>query len=661
MKKILSVLLMLLFAVPVLDPQIVRAQSTTPTPTTNATLQAIINQLLVQLAQLQAQINNQTGQNPTTGTPGYIFTSDLTIGSTGNQVVELQKFLVAKGYLRIPITTNYGYFGVLTRNALSAFQTAQGISPTAGYFGPITRARVNALLATQAPIPPVTGGSSTGITTPGIEGTLSINQTNSGIRSTVYEGDDMVPILGFEAEARTSDIALQRVRVNLGNSSTLYNRILSKLYLTTSDNTVLASADLSQSSVTRESNSYFITLTGFNYVIPKNTKKTLMIKADVRGSIDTADRSSSRTISLSDNGVRGIDGAGIDHYSPISGSAISRSFNVSESLAETATLRLSTNSNTPQTQSVIASSGSNNNEYDRLPVLTFDLRSDRGEVRLTDLAINIEKTGSGSANASSTVYLYEGSNEIDNTSISGNTATFRDLDLTISPNSTKTYSVRIDVRGANNGIATFVASASSTGITAENTFGDRLSTTDISGSATGNSISIRNVGPEITLLSKSITTSGAPQNNGVTTNVSTSTLTATFNVKIRALGSDIVFGLPSSSTPLFASTSQSFKVYKNGVYDSSIGSYATSTSFALPSGVTTSGLTNSFQLGEGNEITLPITVQILGRRPDGTVLPAGLYSIGFEGIAWTSTDGSSGTTSFMAGLQEWRTNDVSFP
>ncbi|MDB5238105.1 MAG: hypothetical protein JWM46_375 [Candidatus Kaiserbacteria bacterium] len=81
------------------------------------------------------------------GASTFNFTTDLTIGSTGTQVIELQKFLIAQGF-SIPALTNgtatYGYFGVQTRAAVAAYQSAHGIKPSVGYFGPLTRAVVNA-------------------------------------------------------------------------------------------------------------------------------------------------------------------------------------------------------------------------------------------------------------------------------------------------------------------------------------------------------------------------------------------------------------------------------------------------------------------------------------------------------------------------------------
>jgi hypothetical protein len=100
-----------------------------------------------------------TTTSMTTGSP-YMFSSDLTIGSTGPDVVELQTVLVAKGYLTIPTGVSMGYFGTLTQAALASMQAAVGISPAAGYFGPIT-------MAYFAAHPELTNGGSMMTTTPG--------------------------------------------------------------------------------------------------------------------------------------------------------------------------------------------------------------------------------------------------------------------------------------------------------------------------------------------------------------------------------------------------------------------------------------------------------------------------------------------------------------
>lgn len=629
---------------------------------TTAELTAQINSLLAMIAQLQAQLAAQGGST-TTGGAGMMFTQDLTLGSTGSEVTSLQQWLVSKGYLMMPAGTSYGYFGPLTQSALAKYQAEAGISPAAGYFGPITRAKVNAMGGsmtggtTGGTTTGGTTGGATGITTPGMEGTLTVTSNNAGLASTAYEGDSMIGVLGFNVEAKTSDIAVQRIKLQLGDDSTLlWRKGYSRLYVTADGNT-LTSVDLNSSTVVKEGSDYFVTITGFNYVVPKDSKKQIVIKADVMSSIDSTDRTNlgSESLSLVLNGVRGIDGAGIDQYSP--SSAISRTVSFSAELSESATLKLSLNSSSPKKVDVVASSGADEDELDKLTTLIFDVRAEKDDVTITDMRVGVVKSGSGAAIAQ-TAYLFDGSSELDSASVSGGMASFTDIDYVVPKDTTKSLTVKIDVRDANATVANFVTQASTTvsaDLTSENSQGDSVAE---SGSAIGYSMGVRSVGPEVTLVSKSVTTQGVAQTNG--SPVSTSTLTATFHIKVKAMGGDVMFGTAASGTPMFASSTTSFKVYKNGAYDGTVSSAATSTSYTTPPGVTTSDLTNSFTLSEGNEVTIPVTFQIIGRNAAGTALTSALYSVGFEGLQYVA-NGSAGTINFMTGEADWRTADVSFP
>lgn len=74
------------------------------------------------------------------GAATFIFSKNLTLGSQGFDVTELQKILVAEGFLKVAPT---GYFGTMTKVAVIAYQKAHGISPTSGFVGPLTRALLN--------------------------------------------------------------------------------------------------------------------------------------------------------------------------------------------------------------------------------------------------------------------------------------------------------------------------------------------------------------------------------------------------------------------------------------------------------------------------------------------------------------------------------------
>lgn len=613
--------------------------------------------LQAQIAQLQAMIAQLQG-GATTSTTGssYQFNSNLTIGSTGADVTALQQILVKGGYLTMPAGVAYGNFGPLTKAAVAKWQAAVGITPAAGYVGTISRAKLNAMAGTSTSTTTTTTTTTSGITTTGVEGTLSVTSSAAGLASTVYEGDQKVAILGAKVEAKDSDISIQRVKLNLGTSTRIYNKLYSKFYVTDGSN-VLASVDLNSNTVVKDGSTYYITIAGFNYVVKKGETKSLVIKADVYGTVDSSDVTTLNTgsnsqVSFANDGVRGIDGAGIDQYSPATG--FGRTVTVSAELAQNATLSISTNTGTVQSGDVVAKDGSSENELDKLTLLSFDVKAEKDSVKITDLNIGVAKAGSGGATASTTVYLYDGSTELDSASVSAGTAVFNDLDYTVSKDSVKTLTVKADVRNANGTVSQLSATASSTGVTAENSKGDSVT---VSGSATGETMYVRNVGPVFTLVSKTISKSATASQS----NTSTSTGEAVFTLKIKAVGGDIHFGTTASGTPMVGTSTTFFKVYKNGTA-LAVGDadflVASSTAYDTPSsGVTTSGLTNSFNLQENNEITVPVTVRFEGRTAAGSLVGGGSYAVGLEGIKWNGTN----TSNFMAGDTDWRTSTISLP
>jgi hypothetical protein len=105
---------------------------------------AEITNLDSQLAALQTEANKATPS-----TASFVFTRDLYSGTMGNDVKELQLFLISQNFgsaarkLKAHGTTEY--FGTLTQNALIEFQKKAGIKPAIGYFGVITRKYINAL------------------------------------------------------------------------------------------------------------------------------------------------------------------------------------------------------------------------------------------------------------------------------------------------------------------------------------------------------------------------------------------------------------------------------------------------------------------------------------------------------------------------------------
>ncbi|MBP6881617.1 MAG: hypothetical protein KBC35_03250 [Candidatus Pacebacteria bacterium] len=129
---------------------------------TTEDLQAMINDLLAQVAALQSQ----AGQGATTaaGVCPYTWTRDLNVGATGADVKMLQQFLNADADTRVAaegagsVGMETETYGPMTAAAVSKLQVkyradilspANLVNPT-GYFGPSTRAKANGLCVAPA-------------------------------------------------------------------------------------------------------------------------------------------------------------------------------------------------------------------------------------------------------------------------------------------------------------------------------------------------------------------------------------------------------------------------------------------------------------------------------------------------------------------------------
>jgi peptidoglycan hydrolase-like protein with peptidoglycan-binding domain len=104
-----------------------------------------MNQMLLQITQLETAIrslgtvSSLSGGNTASINSGYKFLNPLAYGDSGSDVSELQKRLIAEGFLTGEAT---GYFGPATEQAVKKYQTAHSLNPL-GTVGPGTRAELN--------------------------------------------------------------------------------------------------------------------------------------------------------------------------------------------------------------------------------------------------------------------------------------------------------------------------------------------------------------------------------------------------------------------------------------------------------------------------------------------------------------------------------------
>jgi hypothetical protein len=88
----------------------------------------------------------QTATPMTTTLPAYVFLRDLGYGDKGDDVLQLQNFLLKQGFLT---ATPNGRFGPSTKLAVQKFQKAHSIRQT-GNMGPSTKDALNQILGSSS-------------------------------------------------------------------------------------------------------------------------------------------------------------------------------------------------------------------------------------------------------------------------------------------------------------------------------------------------------------------------------------------------------------------------------------------------------------------------------------------------------------------------------
>lgn len=493
-----------------------------------------VAQLQQMIADLQKQIASLTAGGSATTVAGGEITKNLTVGSKGDEVNTLQQFLIDEGYLKITAPT--GYFGKATKAAVAAWQKDAGL-PSTGYFGALSRAEFakNSTPVTPVVTPTSTPSTSTpvGISTPGAEGTLSVEKAASpasGVK--LYEGDAKASILGLKVKATGSDIDVQRVKLDIGSDTKFYNKFFTKVGVYDGD-TLLAETDLNSSTVSKESGEYYVTLTGFHFVVAKDQTKYLTIKGNVYGTIDSAYDNTSYSVSLANNGgVRGVDGAGLNETA--GDNTITNSFILNKSQSTQATLTISADTSTPDEGVVVSDS---NGTADYVTALNFKAAADKDSIKITDLYATATESGTGAASVS-TVYLYDGSTLISSAAAnSSGVAHFTNLDTTVSKDSSKVYTIKLRVDSAATTDSAYTVTVAAANAIAENSVGDSVSGSYLTGSAVANAVHVYSVAPVLSLVSAGLTSITRVQ--GTDLNTSSSTAIAKFDVKLTANGGDI--------------------------------------------------------------------------------------------------------------------------
>lgn len=480
---------------------------------------------------------------------GYMFNSNLTVGSTGPDVVALQDRLIAAGNSIPAIASGAaakGYFGSQTRAAVMAYQAARGI-PSTGFVGPLTRGALNGSPVVTNPgtiVCPVgyncvpVGGSPSIPSTPstgglsGTDGLISdVDELSQYANEEVGDGQNDVKVLGMDVEASSDgDIRIKSIKVSFDATGNTGSDNIDDYIESVSiwmGSTKVGSADASDfNEDSSDVWSKTVTVSG-NAVVKADSTEKFYVAVDSVSNLDSGDISGdSWTVNV--ESIRFEDGSGVTTSDTTTGDLpdldVPISF-VSFSTAADTELKFSTDSSNPDGTIVVVD---DNDTTEDVVLLIGKMELEGTSDAVLDelpITFTVGGTATGLASTTATVTLkIDGEEYTESITSAFNTAassvTFDNLDLDIEAGKTLTFTVLAEILSMDGALtagdvlkATFTASNRDT-IDIENEEGDQLSSGERTGSATGEFMEFRTEGIGLTLVS----TAKTPADNAVANN-----------------------------------------------------------------------------------------------------------------------------------------------
>ena len=364
------------------------------------------------------------------------FTRDLTIGSTGADVSELQTWLISKGH-SIPAGAT-GYFGAQTQAALAAWQAANGVTPAAGYFGPITRAKV-AMGGSSS-----NSGSSSNLE--GGAGSITVNDSNEYNGEEVLEGEEEVGVLRFSVEADdNSDVMVTSIKVEFVNvapatpDSPDFDDYADSVQVMFGGE-VVGEADVDEFTENNDVWTKTIALDGV--MIEADQEEDIDISVTALDVIDSDDYNNDNW-SVDVLNVRFEDADGAIISEETDGDSLEQSFDFDDAGADEA-LNLKSSSNDPDASTLLVDDQDNSDEHH---VFTFKIEAEENDINLENLVLNVYTPGDVYEDVVSDVRIEIDGEEADDFDVTnGNTATATlafDLDSDYTVDADDTIEVKV--------------------------------------------------------------------------------------------------------------------------------------------------------------------------------------------------------------------------
>jgi hypothetical protein len=395
------------------------------------------------------------GCGSTTSSACYSFTKDLTVGSTGADVSALQA--------KLSVSQATGYFGAITKAAVQAYQTSKGISAT-GYVGPLTRAALNACVVTTTTTTTTTTNTSSNSSLSGGDGDFQDFDVLGNPDSTDIDEGETDDVLGFEFDADGSDLKIERVDVlfaEMGSDTDKPWKVLETVELKI-DGKIVAEVDASDADVwsEEENDEYSVRFDDVDIIVKEGKTAKAYVVVTVQDDLDTDDEGT-WNVEIMDDGIRAVNGAGIQVYEgssddDIDSDADERDFTIGEVPAGDLTVSVDDEDN----EDIVVEVDENNDTEDEV-IYTATLESEEGDNNIEEITVNIATT-TGTTNGLSdfvkTLRLFVDGEEVGSETVGDDdgaeSIVFEDLDIDVAEDEEVELVVKADFESQENNYAT---------------------------------------------------------------------------------------------------------------------------------------------------------------------------------------------------------------
>jgi hypothetical protein len=478
------------------------------------------------------------------------------------------------------------------------------------------------------------------------EGSLNLTLAGTPSNQTNIQTDINVPVWGLQAQAQIGDVTIQRLDLDINDTVQATNQyqenpgnFINAIQVSdASTGSVLGTWPVNVNSFVQgtSSSDYYIRLSGFNFVIPNGSTKTLVVSVSTNGGIDTA-----RNLTITGYGSTGLQTSslGIVDYYNISGTNFSRTQQFTKPGNTTVTFGV--DASNPLSSSFYADP---NQGAQNTPVFAFNVQATNANANINSVTITpTVNSKTGDAQTASTITLVSNGVTVASQSLNGTTAvTFNNIQNFVIPSgTTQTVVVEVNVPAfatTNNGVGTSTVQLTLSSVTYQSTTGQIYTATP---SIAGNKQYFFEATPQLSV-------SGISEQ--------TPTVNNNQNGKTIAISDSLIFTATPKGGQMVQPQASDFVV--------SVGS-SRSTATAIPTASTTINITpvpssSTAPLSQGQAYTIQLSTTANGLAGGGNPLVSGTgnYQFYLTSASTTVTDPNGGPVS---SVQTWGLDNFKSP